>query len=234
MKFVNKGGPPYAYREWCRAVDGTNDDNYGQMRGSIKTVVLAALAKEQGEICGYTMRRIDMNTSHIEHVKPESVCRLENQGSDLDFSNMLACFPRDGMRRRCRYGAQKKDNWWNPALFVSPLNPACERRFRFNLQGEISAVGTNQAATNTIEVLGLDNTTLTEDRRRAIDEFIYGDSGSDPLSKAKAFRLRTEVCSKSGTRYTEFCVALRDALDEYIKYVDRLARKKRFAKSRKR
>jgi uncharacterized protein (TIGR02646 family) len=234
MKFVNKGGPPYAYRAWWRSVLGTNNEDYGAMPGNIKSAVLAALARDQGEICAYTMRRIDMNTSHIEHVKPESLCRLERKGLDLDFSNMLACFPRDGMPRRCRYGAQKKDNWWNPALFISPLSPACEKRFHFDLDGEISTVGTNEAAINTIRILGLDNKSLTEDRRRAVREFIYGDSGSDPLSKANASRLRAAVCSKSGTRYTEFCVALRDALDDYIKYLDKLARNKKFARNKKR
>jgi uncharacterized protein (TIGR02646 family) len=234
MKFVQKGGAPIQYRIWVRTVAGTDKETYSEVPGNMRALVLAALGREQGEICAYTMKRIDMNTSHIEHLKPESKCRLDARGSDLDFTNMLACFPRDGMRRHCRYGAQKKDSWWDPKLFVSPLNPACEKRFRFNLEGEISAVGMSEAASNTIEVLGLDNTSLTEDRGRAIREVIYGETGSDPLSRTQASRLRDEVCSKSGSRYKEFCVAIRDALDEYIKFVEKVARKKKFARGRKR
>lgn len=233
MKYVRKGGSPQEYSAWRRSVRGTNKESYHEVPGNIKAIVLAALADEQGEICAYTMRRIAARTSHVEHIKPESVCRVELRGSDLDFSNMVACFPRDGMPSSCRYGAQKKGNWWTPALFVSPLNPACETRFRFSSDGGISAVGNNEAAISTIEVLGLDNGSLTEDRRRAIEAFIYGD-GSDPLSKAKASRLRSAVCSRSGGRYVEFCVALRDALDDYLRYVDRLAKRKKFARTKKR
>jgi uncharacterized protein (TIGR02646 family) len=233
MKYVKKGGSPQKYSAWCRSVAGTNKERYDEVPGDIKKIVLAALANHQGEICAYTMRRIAAKTSHVEHVKPESVCRLEQRGSDLDFTNMVACFPRDGMPSSCRYGAQKKDNWWNPALFVSPLSAACEKRFLFARDGAISAVANSKAAINTIEVLGLDNESLTEDRRRAIEVFLYGD-GSDPLSKAKASRLRSEVCSKSDGRYMEFCVALRDALDDYLKYIDKLARQRKFARARKR
>lgn len=234
MKFIRKAGAPHEYTRWCRSVEGTYKESYGEIPGKIKAVVLSTLAEDQGCICAYTMRRITTKTSHIEHVKPESLCRLSKKGSDLDFSNMVACFPRDGMPRKYRYGAQKKADWWNPALFISPFEPSCEKKFRFNLNGEISAIGLNEAARNTIRVLALDNKALTEDRRRAIEEFIYGNDGRDPLSKSKASSLLTAVCSKSNGRYTEFCVALRDALDEYLKYLNKLARKKKFAKSRKR
>jgi uncharacterized protein (TIGR02646 family) len=234
MKFVRKGGPPHEYRNWCREVEGTNKEDYREMRRDIKSAVLATLMQEQGDICAYTMKRIDRDTSHIEHVKPESSCRADARGSDLYFANMVACFPRDGMRRAHRYGAQKKDNWWDAVLFVSPLDPACERRFRFNLAGEISATSTNAAARNTIRVLALDHPALTEERRRAIDEWIYGQGGSDPLPKAKAARLRGKVCNRSDGRFIEFCVALRDAIDEHITFVEKLARKKQFNKKRQR
>jgi uncharacterized protein (TIGR02646 family) len=233
MKFVQKGGPPHEYRNWCRQVEGTNKEDYREMQSDIKSVVLAALIQEQGDICAYTMKRIDRETSHIEHVKPESLCRSDRKGSDLSFANMLACFPRDGMRRVHRYGAQKKDDWWDTALFVSPLDPACEKRFRFNLAGEISATSVNAAARKTIRVLALDHPALTEERRRAIDEWLYGQGGSEPLSKAKASRLREKVCNRSAGRFIEFCVALRDALDGYIKYVEKLARKKQFVTKRR-
>lgn len=233
MKFVRKGGPPYEYRSWCREVEGTNKEDYREMRRDIKSAVLATLLQEQGDICAYTMKRIDKDTSHIEHVKPESSCRADARGSDLDFANMVACFPRNGMRRVHRYGAQKKDSWWDVVLFVSPLDPACERRFRFNLAGEISATSANAAARNTIRVLGLDHPALTEERRRAIDEWINGQGGSDPLSKAKASRLREKVCNRSDGRFIEFCVALRDAIDEHINFVEKLARKKQFKKRRR-
>jgi uncharacterized protein (TIGR02646 family) len=234
MKYVQKGGPPHGYRQWCRDVHGTDNEDYREIPAGIKAVLLVALVQEQGGICAYTMKRIDKDTSHIEHIKPESLCRDDTKGSDLDFANVVACFPRDGMRRACRYGAQKKDNWWDATLFVSPLDPACERRFHFNREGEISTVGTNAAADRTIAVLRLDHPTLTEDRNRAIEEFLYGQHGDEPLSRAKASRLQREVCTRSAGRFVEFCVALRDALDEHVKYIEKVTRKRAFAKRRKR
>jgi uncharacterized protein (TIGR02646 family) len=234
MKFVRKGGAPHGYRLWCRSVKGTNKEDYREIPTDMKSLVLSALIREQGQICAYTMRRIGNDTSHIEHVRPESLCRIETRGSDLAFSNMAACFPRDGMLSAWRYGAQKKDSWWDAALFVSPFDFACERRFHFNLAGEMSAVGTSAAARNTISVLALNHPALTEDRRRAISEYIYGQGGDEPLSKAKAFKLRGEVCAKSAGRFVEFCVALRDALDAHIEYVEKLARKKKFLRKRRR
>jgi len=232
MKFVQKGGLPHGYRTWCRNVHGTNKEDYRELPGGIKSLLLAALSREQGGICAYTMKRIDKDTAHIEHVKPETLCRADEIGSDLDYSNMVSCFPRIGMGRECRFGAQKKSDWWIPELFVSPLHPACEQRFRFRRNGEIHAVGNNAAAVNTISVLGLNHPSLMEDRRRVIGEIIYGQSGNDPLSKAKALRLREQICVRSDGRFIEFCIALRDALDEYLKFTEKIARKKMFSRRR--
>lgn len=234
MKYLQKGGVPHEYRKWCREVRGTDKEDYREMPSAMKAVILAALVRDQGEICAYTMKRIGPSSSHIEHIKPESLCRTDQKGSDLAFGNMLSCFPREGMRRAYRYGAQEKGNWWNSTLFVSPLLPVCEQRFHFNLDGEISAVDANAAAIKTIEVLGLDNSTLTEDRRRAMREFLYGKSGSAPLSRTKASLLKKTVCRKSGGRFVEFCVAFRDALEEHIRYMEKIARRRRFVKRKAR
>jgi hypothetical protein len=103
MKYVRKWAAPHGYRKWCRDVRGTTKEDYREIPGGVKAIVLGALVKEQGEICAYTMKRIDTGTSHIEHIEPQTVCRQNEKGSDLDFGNMLACFPREGMPRACRY-----------------------------------------------------------------------------------------------------------------------------------
>jgi hypothetical protein len=154
------------------------------------------------------------------------------KGADLDFGNLLACFPREAMRGAYRYGAQEKGSWWDAKLFVSPLVPACEQRFRFSIDGDICAVGANDAASKTIEVLALDNAALTEDRRRAIHEFLYGKDGSAPLSRANASRLKKTICVRSGGQFVEFCVAFRDALDEHIRYVEKIGRKRKFSRKK--
>jgi uncharacterized protein (TIGR02646 family) len=194
---------------------------------------LAALITEQGALCAYTMRRIGADSAHVEHIKPESRCRADQPESDLDYGNMVACFPREGMQRAYRYGAQKKDNWWenDGAEFVSPLHPACEHRLRFGLDGKITAVIKHLAALATIKVLALDHESLTEDRKRVIEEFIYGPQGDDPLSSANAQRALQTICERDRQgRFYEFCIAIRDALEAHVKAIRRLAQRRRAAR----
>jgi uncharacterized protein (TIGR02646 family) len=221
MKKILKNGRPLRYALWCNKVAGTDKEDYNELPPAEKQVLLDALIEEQGFICGYTMRRIDRDTAHIEHIKPQSICRMERQGSDLDYKNLIACYPRYSMRARYRYGAQKKGDWWENKgkKFVSPLNSACEKNFHFDMEGNITS--SSIAAATTIEVLALDHKSLTEDRKRAIEEFIHG---SD-LSKAKAARIISRICDQNGEGlYYEFCIAIRDAVKHYIKALDMIDR----------
>jgi uncharacterized protein (TIGR02646 family) len=238
MKYVRKAGEPHEYREWRNQVRGTQDENFPNgLRNPLKARLHAALIHEQGFLCAYTMKRIGQETSHIEHIKPETLCRAECVGSDLDYWNMVACFPREGMRRTYRYGAQERDDWWENggADFVKPLDPNCEKRFRFDLDGNIAPVNGHAAATKTIEKLGLDHPTLTEDRKRVIREFVFGKDGNDPLSPQSAEHHSAIICAASNRgEFQEFCVAIRDALQLHLRDLSRQARRRNFARRRTR
>ena len=155
MKYIQKGNGPRIYTRWCARVAGTAKDDYRELPLAEKEGLLVALIQEQGELCAYTMRRIDDDSSHVEHIKPQVECRAHGVGEDLHYANLVACFPRYGMKARYRYGAQHKGDWWDNggALFVSPLHPACEQRFDFDIDGAISPVGDNPAAVVTIKVV---------------------------------------------------------------------------------
>lgn len=232
MKFVRKAGAPHAYRAWRKTMKGQpNEDFPHGLQNPLKKELHDALLHEQGYLCAYTMKRVGYATSHIEHIKPESVCREEVRGSDLDYENMVACFPKEGMETAYRYGAQKRGSWWDNdgAEFITPLNPACERHFRFDGEGNIKAVGELAAAKKTIEKLGLDHETLTEDRKLAIQVFVYGDKGDDPISipKAKAGMASMGRPNRAG-EFPEFCVAIRHALEDHVATLTKIARKKKF------
>jgi uncharacterized protein (TIGR02646 family) len=218
MKYIRKRGAPQDYLQWCRDVKGTDGETFLNLKNPEKTSVLDSLMREQGWICAYTMRRIDKGTCHIEHVKPESLCRKELKGSDLDYHNFLACFPLEGMAPKYRYGAQKKGDWWidNGKDFISPLVPNCEKRFNFDLDGVIHPTGKNGPAEKTIKILGLDHCTLTEERKRVISEYIYGGDGRDAASISQATRMLKQISSLDNEQYYEYCVAIRDALIQYI------------------
>ena len=69
---------------------------------------------------------------------------------------------------------------------------------------------------------------LTEDRQRVIEEFIYGPQGDDPLSPANAQRALQTICARNrqGLFY-EFCIAIRHALEAHVKALHRLAQRRR-------
>jgi len=230
MKHVRKLGAPQDYITWCNLVRGKSNENYSCLQNPQKANLHRALLREQGWLCAYTMRRIEESSSHIEHIKPEGICRAEAVGSDLNYANLVACFPREGMERKYRYGAQWKDNWWqnDGVEFVSPLHPNCETRFRFYLDGSIQAVRNHPAAVTTIRVLGLDHRSLAEDRKRVIVEFVYGPNGDNPMSPTQAQRAVRTICNPNASRFHEFCVVIRDALCEHVRQLRKLASRRRF------
>ena len=233
MKYIQKTGCPHSYSKWCTAVAGTSKSDWREVPSAQKGQILAAMIAEQGGLCAYTMRRIENNSSHVEHIKPQSRCREDLYGSDLDYTNLVACFPRHGMKVQYRYGARRKDNWWDNdgTEFVSPLQPSCEQVFRFKLDGEIEAIDNRTEARTTIAVLGLDNKSLTEDRKRVIEEFIYGPTREDPMASAAAQRARSIICDRNrNNRFYEFCVALRAALEEHLAALTKLRQRRGYAR----
>ena len=233
MKYIQKTGCPHSYSKWCTAVAGTNKADWREVPSAQKGQILAAMIADQGGLCAYTMRRIENDSAHVEHIKPQSRCRVDLPGSDLDYTNLVACFPRHSMKAPYRYGAQRKDNWWNNdgTEFVSPLQPSCEQVFRFKLGGEIEAIDNRTEARTTIAVLGLDHRSLTEDRKRVIEEFIYGPTKDDPMSSTTARRARDTICNRDGnSRFYEFCVVLQAALEEHLETLTKLGRGRRHAR----
>lgn len=236
MKYIAKSGTPRAYAEWCAEVVGTHQADWRNVRAPEKRQVLLSMIAEQGGLCAYTMRRIDEQSSHVEHIKPQSRCRADLAGSDLDYGNLVACFPRDGQVASCRYGAHRKGAWWEDggARFVSPLHPVCEQVFRFRLDGEIEALDDRIEAQTTIDVMALDDRSLTEDRKRVINEFIYGSTSRDPMPPAAAQRALDRICDRGHDgNFYEFCVALRGALQAYIEHLAKLQRRRRHARRNK-
>lgn len=237
MKRIIKQGQSHTYTGWRDIMKGKENEDYRLMPSDIREDLLSTLISEQGYLCGYTMRRVDINTSHVEHVKPESVCRAEQppRGLDLDYDNMIACYPKKSKKNNTEftYGAFYKDDWWidNGKDFISPLSKACEESFDFNLKGEIS--GLNDKAKKTVDVLKLDHNSLTDDRKRAIEIFIYDRRGDEPISKNKAERILNEIYDLNATgEYIEFCVAIKCAIDKYLKQLEKIAQIKKFAKQK--
>jgi uncharacterized protein (TIGR02646 family) len=184
---------------------------------------------EQGAICAYTGRRIQLRAGpprkvgfHLEHLKPQEHCE---EGEDTDYNNLVACWPEPNSTESAAFGAVFKANWPSPSedhLFVSPLRANCTSRFFFNRQGQIEAAqGTDQAAAETIRQLGLDHKELTALRKAAIQGALH--PGGRPITLAEVEKLRREMdqdeeeLNRGGMiKLSPFCFAIRPQLEREV------------------
>lgn len=175
------------------------------------------LLGEQGGICAYTGRAINAMSSHVEHLKPQNHC---GEWEDVEYRNVVVCFPIDGGDISYGYGAPIKAGWWDEALFVSPLSEECERRFKFVWSGHVHpSPDDHPGAKETIKVLGLDNDGLRQLRKSRIDGFFgFGSrTRSRPLSVAEAKTALANIEQFDGNgRLCEFCFVLKQLLPKYI------------------
>ncbi len=235
MRKIEKRNEPAELTRWRAAHQADPDGggiNYGYdaLRQSPPVVarLLESLIAEQGGLCAYTGRRIDRDSTHVEHLRPQTPWKAQ-RGLDVTYSNMVGCWPQSNGPRG-QYGAHPKEDWPAPgeeALFVSPLSSGCEARFVFNQRGEIKPANpADQAAATTIGKLKLDHKLLTALRGREI-ESVLGTMRSLSLKEARQ-RLRSiQVAEAALTDGADvpldpYCFALKQALMRFIKAGERI------------
>ena len=217
MRRIVKTHAPQELIRWRKDNKDVNH-GYGDLRGTNAHQALKEkLLAEQDGLCAYTGRAIESSSSHVEHLKPQNQCA---EWEDVEYRNVVACFPANGGDVSHGYGAPVKANWWDEGLFVSPLSEDCERRFRFTWSGHVYPnPDGHQQARETIRVLCLDNEGLRKLRRARIRGFFGFDSRtrSKPLSIAQANMALANIDQLDGNgRLTEFCFVLKQLLPKYI------------------
>lgn len=162
MIYIHQNRIPKAFVEWKAANHGLNC-NYKSLPGDIKSSIKDSLLQEQKFLCAYTMIRIKDETSHIEHIEPQSAA----DEKDLDYSNMAACFP-GSSTGMIDFGAKKKDDCSESIL--SPHDATADAAFEYKNNGII--VGRTDLAKRTIEILNLNHPDLIRRRKSVYDDFI--------------------------------------------------------------
>jgi uncharacterized protein (TIGR02646 family) len=184
----------------------------------VTRAVTASLVEEQGALDAYTGQRIENGGCHIEHVIAQA---YGDPGQDVDYQNMVACYPPPNTGQ-ADSGAHPKSDWPSTSdrhLFVSPLMNGCEQRFQFSKHGTISAASpADLAARTTIEKLRLDHVVLTGQRRQAIRETLKNDAL--PLEDARRRLRDLEQQERDGGRLEPYCFALKQALRKHIMRVE--------------
>jgi uncharacterized protein (TIGR02646 family) len=92
MRYIKKQEAPPEFTEW-KAQENEDwkpfwNSKATNFRNPQKEIVHQSLLTEQGYICCYCQRRINLNNSHIEHFKPkDESCYPE---LSLEYTNFLA------------------------------------------------------------------------------------------------------------------------------------------------
>ncbi|MGY4636158.1 retron system putative HNH endonuclease [Pseudomonas sp. TE24901] len=217
MRKIVKTHPPQELNSW-REENRVGNRKYRDLLGTeAHRTLKSKLLQEQGGLCAYTGRAIDNHSSHVEHLKPQCQCA---EWEDVEYRNVVACFPADGGDVSHGYGAPVKANWWDEQRFVSPLSEDCERRFRFAWSGHVHPnPEENECAKETIKALGLDADSLRLLRKARVDGFFgFGPrTRARPLSIADARIALENIESRDGNgRLREFCFVLKQLLPKYI------------------
>jgi uncharacterized protein (TIGR02646 family) len=196
MKSIIKGDEPKIFSAWKALANADWQPSYGTLANPEKKAVKQALMKEQGHICCYCERRLYENDSHIEHWVPQA----ESEPGALDFANMLCSCQQNldkGTPLHC--GNLKGDH----LIPVSPFDPDCATRFIFTVEGEIlAAQPQDQAAQDTIKLLGLDISTLNAMRARVIEPFLDESLEDDEFEEFFAAYLQPDADGVLGEFWT--------------------------------
>lgn len=90
MKHIKKNQEPQNFTDWKKRANEDWQPNWKEnFQAPEKTEVHEALLTEQGYICCYCGRRIDYQSSHIEHFQP----RKHYPELALEYTNLLASCP---------------------------------------------------------------------------------------------------------------------------------------------
>ncbi len=153
---------------------------YSDLRNPTKDNLKLELIAEQYRLCAYCCQRISLSTSHIEHLRPRSLDPNNQNGTQLDFQNLVLSCPGDreddGARvqvlppRTQLHCGHAKKNWYDEQTFVSPLHTDVEDRFQVFPSGTLSSwkpspIPDEDPATTTIHRLNLNCALLIRQRK---------------------------------------------------------------------
>lgn len=254
MKKIVKNPQPELLIKWFKEERRENRDvsyEYGFKAVSIiengekknlYTIVKESLLDEQGFLCCYTGKRIDLDSSHIEHLKPQSISK-ENRNAgipdfdDVNYQNLLAAFPKKmletdvltGQKKHteCEFGAEaRKDE----VLPITPLDDNCEEKFSFNEFGEIKPTNNeDEDAIQTIKLLDLDNPRLKDERKNVIDAILL----TEYLTEANVRRNAENAFERDGNRrFKPYCFVIKLACELRLRKIEKGKRVRRFAQQK--
>jgi uncharacterized protein (TIGR02646 family) len=192
MRRISKALEPEFFVTWKKSEDDNWKPVYADLQNPQKEELHVSLLSEQGYTCCYCGREVSIYDSHIEHFRP----RCTYSSLTLTYENLFVSCMRERQTRpqlpeTC---GVLKDDWFDEANHLSPLQTDCEEAFSYTLTGEIQ--GKTPVAELMIKVLGLDQVFLVNRRRNALEgvfdpEFITAATEAELENIRASFRTPT-------------------------------------------
>ena len=175
MLKVNKKSEPEEFTKYKSKNKIINWDSFST---EIKQILKQYLLEEQeNRCCPYCEIEINLDKSHIEHIKPKNTFpKLLS-----DYNNFIACCLTN---KRC--GDSKASEW--DELFINPVIENPEDYFEYDIKtGEITPIfkegNRYEKAKYTIDLLNLNDSRLCGIRKKYIFEFLnYSKYNKNSLS----------------------------------------------------
>lgn len=163
---IKKGRAPKELEDAHRRIKGTPDTtlSWRNVTGFERNATLRALLEEQGGLCAYCMRRVGPESSHVEHIVPQSVAAGGDDPLSLDFGNLLAvCDGFEGSGEGLTCDRARGD----ASLTVNPLRPETLSSIRYRRDG---VIGADDPTINddVVRTLNLNQPLLVRNRREAL------------------------------------------------------------------
>ena len=181
MKRVIKGNEPASLTLWKALANEEWTPSYSVLRNPQKLELHTNLLLEQGYVCCYCGNKITIDSSHIEHFRPQK----HSGHLDLEYTNLHASCQGETEEPKPAHCGHSKGSKFAEQSHISPLDDDCESRFRFTLIGEIQSTDINDApAKDMIDLLALDIEYLNRRRKEKLegifdDEFLADFSGDE-------------------------------------------------------
>lgn len=195
MKHVMKGASAPEFEAWKALANPDWTPTYANLQNPQKRALHVSLLKEQGWVCCYCGRSIAQQDSHIEHFRPQE----RYADSALSYENLHASCIRETEPGTPLHCGHAKGAGFDEVLQISPLDPQCEERFLYTLDGSILARDAADAqADYMVELLQLDISFLRnrreEEVNRVFDPAFLATVTADELRLLRdAFRRRDEA-----------------------------------------
>lgn len=168
------------------------------------------LLEEQGYICCYCMKRIDLNHSHLEHFWPKSIF----PDKDMNYENMLVSC--EGEVTGGDHCGHKKENWYDKDMII-PTDIRIESMFNYTLDGKIIPAHQDNRSvieSKMIHEWGLDSFHLERNRRMALEQSEIYD-GYD-YEEDEIWDIINYYDGKQNGKYIEYCNAIINVLKRVL------------------